>query len=40
MTAGVVPGYLRLRDGLKSAMALHFLNNLLAVTVGLLMGEL
>ena len=33
LVLGVFLGYLRLRDGIASAMSLHFLNNLLAVSL-------
>ncbi|MBC7413627.1 MAG: CPBP family intramembrane metalloprotease [Herminiimonas sp.] len=38
LVAGVGFGYLRLRDGLKSAIALHFANNLVALTLSVLLG--
>ena len=40
LMAGVVMGYLRLRDRLRSAIALHFLNNLLVVALGIMAGEI
>ncbi len=40
LMSGIMLGYLRLRDRLRSAIALHFLLNLFAIGMGILAGEI